>query len=439
MSPNHLLSVLPCAVTPTLAQGAKVAFPAEYIIEHILKLSIYLIGLSNASKFFKRVSVDPYIPSLYTLLDRLHSKQLVPSRLPWGFQSVEHIMARIHLRADKEAAFRPLADFEDIYYALLARMQEVAQLIDLRIQSGFNDESTIVCKGGPTLSELHACLLEYWEIFNDPRCAKALDDAVREARAQEMREEIIRQVDNRKISMDAAREQLGELFNPDVYNGILGLHFVRDWAPAIVSMYLEHKYQPVFDVEKLDESEQEIRLSRTAERRAQLAALQETRREQQTQEQPRPMREPMSAADVSDAIYEALSEEDPSKKDEVREILERLSAITMTAEEHGYQYSYEWFLREAQEYHGQFLNSTIYDVHETALDAMLNWQVKSQRVEEYSEYLRSRASQDVQNIVGHQHYHRTQNTNSADGFKGDSTTGEGYKHPEMDMTDRCLF
>ena len=151
------------------------------------------------------------------------------------------------------------------------------------------------------------------------------------------------------------------------------------------------------------------------------------------------MREPMSAGDVQDAIHDALSETDPSKQGEVQEILERLSAITLTASEHGYQYSYEWFFREAQEYHSQFLNSTLHDVHETALDAMLKWQVKSQRVEEYSEYLRSRASQDAQTIVGHQHYHRAQNTDAADGFTGDSTTGEGFKHGEMDMSDRWLF
>jgi hypothetical protein len=447
MSRNHLLSQLPCAVTPTLAQGAKTAFPAEYIIEHILKLSIYLIGLSNVSALFKKVSTDPYTPSLYTLLDRLQSKQLVPSRLPWGFQSAEHMKSRVHLRADKEAAFRPLADFEDIYYALLARIQEICQLIELRIQSGFNDESTAVCKGGATLSELHACLREYWDIFNDPRCAKALDDAVREARAQAMREETIRQVDNCEMTQEDARKQLAQLFSPDVYSGILGMHFVRDWAPAVVAMYLEHKYRPMFDVEEEDEDAQEIRLNRTAERRAQRAALRvarlrEARRAQQTQDvaqQPRPMRQPLTERDVQIAIHEALGEEDPSKQDEVQATLERLRAITFTAAEHRYQYDYEWFFREAQEYHAQFLNSNLYDIHETAQDAMLKWQTKSQRVSEYSDYLRSRASHDVQNILGHSHYYQIQNTNPADGFTGDSTVGEGFIHHELEMANRFRF
>ncbi|EOA81347.1 hypothetical protein ACJQWK_10799 [Exserohilum turcicum] len=397
------------AVTQAAVQAASTAYPADYLIEHMLKLSHYLIDLANHSMLFGPAGSDPYSPSLHTLLLRLLNKQLAPSRLPTGFLTPEHTTAQVRLRSDKEAADRPLADYEDLYYALMSRMQEMYQLLKLRIQSGFNMASHAVCEDGPSLAELHASLAQYWTVFNDAACGRALDNAVREARVQAIREEVVRQVEIDNMTVEDAQEQLEQLYSADVYNGIVGLHFVQDWAPAMVGAYLEHKYRGMLDLEKKDAAAR----ARTQRRLAKMNSVKES------------LAAAAAAADdklrvqrhIAQAVKKTASTRRDSRHDNLSPtVLQETTTTTTTTLSQSSHHANLPNLHCSPESHVQLHPGTQHEAHAAALSSpqpdmqrerayqehlhtLVEWQMKTQRVSEYSSYLRARASHGAQHVV----------------------------------------
>jgi hypothetical protein len=359
-------------------QAANTAYPSDYIIEHILKLSNYLIDIAGSSNLFGKPELDLYSPSLNTLFARLQKKQVGPSLLPLSFLTPERIHARIYLRSEQEVADRPLADYEDIYYALVARMQEIHQLLNLRIDSGFNDATELIYEGGPSIAEFHNSLSEYWNIFNDPLCGKALDDAIREARVQALRYELVYQVRNDNLSQEDAHKQLAELYDTDVYTGILGLNFIQDWAPPMIGAYLETKYRHMLNLEK-----EEAQFKAKQERReAKLKALREAHRTTRAAKKTTPRRQ-------ARAVRKAAHDVDMKSRIEAdHQYLPKDLAASMRS-------SPECRTEIHPGHHHEEHTATIEENIAEAEDMLmrLEWQMKTQRVSEYSEYLRARASQ----------------------------------------------
>ena len=110
MSAKTLLPAFAVAVSQIAVEAATSAYPSDYIIEHILKLSSYIIDLAGNRNLFGKTDLDLYSPSLNTLLARLQKKQVAPRLLPPGFLTVEPIHARIYERSDEEAVDRLLAE-----------------------------------------------------------------------------------------------------------------------------------------------------------------------------------------------------------------------------------------------------------------------------------------------------------------------------------------
>ncbi|KNG47327.1 hypothetical protein DDE82_000895 [Stemphylium lycopersici] len=448
------LPPFPGSITQIAVQAATAVYPADYIVEHILKLSGYLIDLASNSNIFGRTGADPYSPSLSTLFVRLREKRLGPSRLPPGFLSPERIHARIHLRVSEEAASRPLADFEDLYYALLARIQDIYQLLNLRIESGFNIASHVVFDEGPSIAELHTSLTEYWNILNDAACGKALDDAIREARVQALRDEIAWQVENDNMSTEDAHAQLSQLYSADIYNGILGLNYIQDWVPAMVGAYLEQKYRHMFDLEK-QEAAVKTRLERRQARMkpTRVASPPDTPEAQihTGRHQARGVRRPCRESSLKarkQAHRRSKQLQEQSQLATIHNDMRPLSGSTASKKQSPIQSkdhdqpheqaslhtspSYQAQLHPGQ--HHEEHSAALYTpdteqdrAYQADLEMFLDWHVKTQRVEEYSNYLRARASQSAQRVV--------QGTRApADGSTGSRNEGDEFLHPDMDLS-----
>ncbi|EUC40831.1 hypothetical protein COCMIDRAFT_107736 [Bipolaris oryzae ATCC 44560] len=388
MSVTTSIPPFPPAVTQEAVQAATSSCPAAHFISHILKLSSYLINITSTSTLFGKPSNDPYTPSFSTLYIRLQNGQLPPSRLPTNFQTHGHTQSQIHLRSDKSAHKRSLADFEDLYYATLSLMQELHHLLTIRLQSGFNTPADLACPCGPTLSSLHESLTAYWSFFNDAACAKALDDAVREARVRAIRDEIVRQVEADELDIADARAQLAGLYGEDVYTGVEGMRFVRGWAPAMVAVYLEGRYRSLLDAEKV-ESERVIAMAKTG-------------KEESEEKVGGECLEPKSEIDVDiDTIQfpEQNHVERPSYDMALR--TEQQISLDQPFAHHAPVHHAQ--LHQANAYYQEH-SAAIHTEHSsptypTDLDIMLEWQVRNQRVAEYTNYLRSRASQDAQQAI----------------------------------------
>jgi hypothetical protein len=410
MSDNGLLPPFSTAVTKMATETAVKPFPADYIIEHILTLSKYLIKLVDDSNLFGKPGLDPYEASLRTLYDRLQNKQVGPSTLPPGFLSEERIHARIYYRTDEEAVDRPLADYEDLYYALVARMQEMHQLLNLRIHSWFNVVSHVVFEGGPSIAVLHHCMAEYWDVLNDPACGKALDNAICEAKVQTLRNEVVWQVKNDHLSHEDGQLQWAELHSAEVFNSIVGLRFVQDWAPPMIGAYLEQKYRNLLDLEKREAEFKAMQERRQAKMKSlhrrvtftgasEVVVGQDVRQPRDVRKDARQARRRRSREQQQQArsslIHQGHNLTDTQGQRQQGQAQMQYSPSRQAALHAGHN----------PQAHTAALSINTDDIEQERarqeqIHNALQWQMKTQRVSEYSNYLRARASQGARSVVG---------------------------------------
>ncbi|RMZ72300.1 hypothetical protein GMOD_00007318 [Pyrenophora seminiperda CCB06] len=269
MSAKILLPDFSAAVTELDAQTARAACPSDYLTEHMLKLSSKLIDIGKKTTLFGKYETDAYIPTLQTLYDRLQDKKLAPSLVPSGFINAKRVNARSGLRVTGEAADRPLFEYEDLYYALNGRMQEMHQLLNIRLLSGFNTITDEVYKDGPNIALFHEELSDAWDILNKTSCGKALDIAVREAKLLAVRQELEWQIEENSISHANAVSMQAELYGSNPLSKVNGLTFLVDWTPVMVAAHLETKYRRMLDHEEQDAANK----ARTERRMARIAHM----------------------------------------------------------------------------------------------------------------------------------------------------------------------
>lgn len=357
--PSGLLPPFSTAVTQDAVEKSTYdAYPDAYVKTIILELSTYLLTLVDYSLLFGKPANDPYSPSLRTIYDRLHNGCLAPSPLREHANNVERIKSLLaqRQRTHAEPMLRPLEDFEDMYYAVLARMLDIHQVLNARLGSGFNipPDPVFPTQDIPTISSLFASLSQYWDVLNDVRYAKALDNAIRRSRVTHLHQEILLQLQNNDITQADASELLNDLYDPSEYSGVQGLAWIGGWAPSMISAWLEEKYRCVLGLEK----EEETRMAMAERRKAKTIKKGKARQEQSS-----------------------------------------------TVPKHGIQFGAERLEDKQQstkgKLHGQQENQDPEQLRLLRKDVQdtLDWQLKWQRVSEYSQYLRGMASPDARHQV----------------------------------------
>lgn len=456
MSEEILLPHFSASVTELDAQTTHKVCSSGYLTEHILKLSSYLIDLGKKKTLFGKFNTDPYTASLETLYDRLCNKQLAPSLLPSGFITAERINARSKLRVDEEAASRPLFEYEDLYYALNARIQEMHQLLNLRLHSNFNTVLDEVYKGGPNIALFHEELSGYWDILNETACGKALDNAVREAKVLALRQELAWQIENDAISHADASVMVAKLYTPEIFDSVTGLTYVLDWAPIMVGAHLEARYRRMLDHEKQEatlKARNERRVARIARMRQTLnagvpKALSSPRRRNRTA---RRVAHELSKQTCGESCYpgqlfasmSTSGQDIPSPTtfnfkyagDQATMQQSPVRVAQLHTGHHHQEHSADIYDAEAEaedEYECLRQERAIRLRQEAAereeyedLKLMLEWKDKLARVSEYSEYLRANATAGAQYAV------QITRNNAEDGFMA-SEYGSGVLY-EQDM------
>ena len=344
-----------CApASQTVVEASDTSFPNGYVIPILLEISGFLVTLDRKTIIFGRPNHSPYSPSLRTLYVRLHGGQLNPSPLQTHANDIKRVQATIHQRTDKRAVHRPLQDYEDLYYAVLARLQDIHQMMNARLGSGFSALTDRVYLDGPSVADMFISLAEYWGALNETEFVKALDDAVRRARAEYLQQEILAQVRTEKITPANADALLSKIFHPKEYNRISGLAWISGWAPGMINAWLEEKYRIVLLVEK-----QDAEGTACIEKRASNISM----RSQQPQQEPEPEQEIKKTVRWSEPPVQGV----------------KSPAATM---EHPQE--------QVRRGHHNMQAQIDYD---------MEWEMKARRVSEYTQYLRSRASAEARQIV----------------------------------------
>ena len=346
------------AATQAAVEASTESFPADYITNIILEISDYLASLVEQSTLFGKPSNDPYSPSLRTLHTRLHTGQFNPSPIQSHANEIARIRATLGQRATKDVARRPLEDFEDLYYAVLARMQDIHQILNARLGSGFSTYTDFVYPDGPSIADLYVSLAQYWDALNHNGFVKPIDCAVRRFRIEYLHQKIIAQLQNDEITHSDAQELLKDLHDPNEYENIQGLAWIGGWAPSMVAAWLEEKYRIALKTEKED-AESKSRMDRKRARMVQ--------RGKQTQR---------------DSLK--LKKEAKTTVDETQMAGGEVKKIIPVDE-------------QQQGMAGQQNHQD--DDQDQLLQYALEWQIKTRRVCEYSQYLRSMASRDARYLV----------------------------------------
>jgi hypothetical protein len=386
---SGMLPPFSAAATQASVEASTESFPADYITNIILEISGYLASLVEQSTLFSRSVNDLYSPSLRTLHARLHSGQLNPSPIQSHANDIARIKATLGQRTTKDATQRPLEDFEDLYYAVLARMQDIHQILNARLGSGFSTFTDPVYPDGPSIADLYVSLVQYWDALNHNAFVKPIDCAVRRSRIEYLHQEIIVQVHNDEITHADAQELLNDLYDPNEYDNIQGLAWIGGWAPSMVAAWLEEKYRIVLKIEK-ENVESKGRMDRKRARMVQKG--------KQSQRELKSKKETKKTAD-----------EMPMAGGEVKKIIpadEQQQEQVMTGRQN----------RQDQ-------------VEDQLLQYALEWQMKTRRVSEYSQYLRSMASRDARYLV-----QSTASNNDARLGSGDPVRGGRRK--DAVMTDQ---
>ncbi|KAF1934074.1 uncharacterized protein M421DRAFT_235 [Didymella exigua CBS 183.55] len=352
---SGVLPLFSPAATQAAVEASTESFPADYITNIILEISGYLVSLVEQTALFGRPSNDHYSPSLGTLHARLHGGQLNPSPIQSHANETARIKATLGQHTTTDVTQRPLEDFEDLYYAVLARMQDIHQILNARLGSGFSTFTDAVYPDGPSIADLYVSLAQYWDALNHNKFVKAIDCAVRRSRVKYLHQEIIAQVHNDEITHSDAEELLNDLYDPKDYNGIQGLAWVSGWAPSMVAAWLQEKYRIVLKIEKEDADSK----SRMERRRARMG-----RKFKQPQHELRSKKEVKKVVEGMDMAGGEVKKVVPVAEQQEEQAIS------------GHQ-----------------------DPQDQLLQYALEWQIKTQRVSEYSQYLRSMASRNARYLV----------------------------------------
>jgi hypothetical protein len=361
------------AVTEQQVKACEDKYEAKNIIGALLDLGSYLVSIDQHTTMLNAAKDDPYSPSLKTLLDRLNTGFVTLSPLSSLAKDAVRLRKTVALRVKRLVTERPLEDFEDLYYALLARLQDMGQVLSLRVSNGFNPPSEAVCKNGPPISELYDSLVSYWDMLNDPVCVRALDDAIRQSRVNIIYREINAELNAAVITSDDAEELLLDLFeNRDVTDGIA---WIGAWSPAMIGAYLTEKYRIAMQVQK--EDDERIALAK----RKRMAAKAK-----------KPLGSPIKRRSVEKI------RRGPAKQ--------------------------AHFVQQRQDAVGHPTQHVVNDqerFRQEQLRRDREWQLKTQRVSEYSNYLRGAASHDARSIIDGSAYGDSMNGSTVFGSLGQQT------------------
>jgi hypothetical protein len=257
--PRTYLGPLPGAISQAVVEAEATAWKPEEVVQVLLGMTSTFLRLTEKDTLFAKgeSSPDPYHPSLRNLYSRLQAGQLPPSPNSPNASAGSQANGTLRRRTSKALLQRPLEDFEDLYYALLALTQEMHSNLVTRVNNGFSTLSTYFSEGGYQVHHIVEFLLDSWCALNNASLTKALDSAIRHARYKRLEAQLSAQWtagDYTKADYDELREDLQD---PVSYATIQGLHWIAGYSPAMINAQLSQKYRKMFSEERKEKVKKE--------------------------------------------------------------------------------------------------------------------------------------------------------------------------------------
>ncbi|KAF2691531.1 hypothetical protein K458DRAFT_286595, partial [Lentithecium fluviatile CBS 122367] len=275
--PLSPLAPLPEAVTQAAVMATSLtAWQPQAVIQEFLDMTQQFLAIVGRDTLLGRADrkPDPFIPSLGNLYNRLLSGQRPPSPIESHANADPNATQTLHRRTSKGLLQRPLEDYEDLYYALLALTQEMHQTLCLRINNGFCTISSPIHEDGQSVAQvldfLHGC----WTLLNNPAVARALDGTIRAWRFKRLKGQLTRQFHDGQFTQEDYYELREDLEDPTAYPSITGLKFeTMGRSAALINTELKQKYRKVFSAER----KEKVRKERWGGKKRQLEKIEKKR------------------------------------------------------------------------------------------------------------------------------------------------------------------
>ncbi|KAF1966936.1 hypothetical protein BU23DRAFT_485012, partial [Bimuria novae-zelandiae CBS 107.79] len=197
--------------------------------------------------------VNGYTPSVRTLHKRLRTGYYAPfSGITIHNENVAELAQQAVNKSTKASPMeRPLGDFEDLYYAILAAVKAMHDLIILRLNNSFNrPDSPLFSSSGHTLSSFRELLLGHWNALNQPSLILALDKAIRRPSIENHLSQILGTEAFGAMTRKDVDGACTFLYEKNVVKNSPRLGWVIHGSPAMINGQLNEKYRLVFQMEK---------------------------------------------------------------------------------------------------------------------------------------------------------------------------------------------
>jgi hypothetical protein len=244
---------LPAAVLQEAVEDTTLASPDGLVKTYLLNVTSELLALQSSTTSLGAPSTDRYRPSLQVLYARLQHGHHSPfpgldSRSGDAFARTR----KAHKAAIASAMDRPLGDFEDLYYAVLAAVKEMHASVILRLNNGFVDPDALLFPSSQyTIQFIQCWLAHQWTILNEPSFVLALDVAIRKSLVDDhLCQGLQSQVELGQITRDEAAVARAQLYQSEVFADMPGLTWVGNEHSAMINGRLNEKYRLVFQTEK---------------------------------------------------------------------------------------------------------------------------------------------------------------------------------------------
>lgn len=212
---------LAAAVTKEQVEASFYSLTDHQAKKVLLKTASELVSIQDATVLTGPKQKDRNSPTLQVLIERLEKGYHSPfSGLPNAPETPGYL--KFSCTGTKDPMHRPLGDFEDLYYSLVATVKAMHQMITLRLNNGFERPDTVFdTTKGLTVLWLTERLVRLWVRLNDTALVQALDTAIQ------------------------GRHEEGSHFE-EPFAQKVGLNYIGDEHPAMINGKLNEKYRSVF-------------------------------------------------------------------------------------------------------------------------------------------------------------------------------------------------
>ncbi|KAF2643199.1 hypothetical protein P280DRAFT_393842, partial [Massarina eburnea CBS 473.64] len=247
----HRFGPLPPAMTEAEVERCPFLMLEEDVKSLLFNITTMLLDhLQQPNSIFGDLDPNPSEPSLQTLYKRLKNNDPAPSLIK-GHRKVEALVKeRLRPQSFKMPLDRSLEDYEDLFYALVARIRDLHGTLTMHLTHFVPDPDRMLFPASNiTMATFHDQLIELFALLNNVALVAALHNAVKRGRAKATHDWRLIQLEKHEITQTEFDMLMNRIYDPPPYGDIDGMEFIAGNSSAMICARLQEKYRVFLQLE----------------------------------------------------------------------------------------------------------------------------------------------------------------------------------------------